>query len=153
MKIVRGDLIALALAGEFDVIMHGCNCQCRMSRGVALAIKEQLPEAWDADRATEPGDRAKLGNYSYARIIRGTVAFIVINAYTQWHWGGEGVLVDYLAVRQVCKQLKVAYPGGRVGYPKIGAGLARGDWEVIAKIINTELAGMDHTLVEFIAAQ
>ncbi len=26
MKMVKGDLLALADAGEFDIIMHGCNC-------------------------------------------------------------------------------------------------------------------------------
>jgi hypothetical protein len=34
-------------------------------------------------------------------------------------------------------------------YPKIGAGLARGDWPTIAAMIDEELAGEDHTLVEF----
>ena len=36
-----------------------------------------------------------------------------------------------------------------IGYPLIGAGLAKGDWQVISKIIDTELAGTDHTLVKF----
>jgi O-acetyl-ADP-ribose deacetylase (regulator of RNase III) len=41
MKILRGDLIELAKAGEFDAIIQGCNCQCRMGRGIALTIKQQ----------------------------------------------------------------------------------------------------------------
>ena len=41
----------------------------------------------------------------------------------------------------------------RLGYPKIGAGLAGGDWPRIAAIIDRELAGEDHTLVEFGAEQ
>jgi O-acetyl-ADP-ribose deacetylase (regulator of RNase III) len=33
-----GDLLALALAGEFDAIVHGCNCHCTFGRGIAAAI-------------------------------------------------------------------------------------------------------------------
>ena len=32
-----------------------------------------------------------------------------------------------------------------------GAGLAGGDWSIIAAIINEELSEEDHTLVEFVA--
>jgi len=41
------------------------------------------------------------------------------------------------------------FAGRRIGYPRIGAGLAGGDWQRIAAIIDEELAGEDHTLVEF----
>ncbi len=27
MPVIKGDLVKLALAGQFDVIVHGCNCQ------------------------------------------------------------------------------------------------------------------------------
>jgi hypothetical protein len=40
-------------------------------------------------------------------------------------------------------------PGQTLAYPKIGAGLAKGDWSIIASIIEEELAGEDHTLVEY----
>ena len=39
MKIIKGDLIKLALQGEFDVIVHGCNCFCTMGAGIAKSIK------------------------------------------------------------------------------------------------------------------
>lgn len=64
MKIVKGDLLQLAADGHFDVIVQGCNCQCRMRRGIALSISERFPAARDADLRTEPGSRAKLGGYS-----------------------------------------------------------------------------------------
>ena len=38
MKTVQGDLIALALTGRFDVIVHGCNCEGDMGAGIARAI-------------------------------------------------------------------------------------------------------------------
>ncbi len=45
--------------------------------------------------------------------------------------------------------IKKQYPGRRIGLPKIGAGLAGGDWPTIAAIIEEELAGEEVTLVEY----
>lgn len=45
--------------------------------------------------------------------------------------------------------IKKRYPGRRMGLPKIGAGLAGGDWPTIVAIIEEELAGEDVTLVEY----
>src|SRR5690242_8887830 len=99
MKIVRGDLIKLALAGEFDVIVHGCNCMCAMGAGIAKGIKTTFPEAYAADCATPKGDRAKLGTISTARIERDGRVLNVVNAYTQFHWRGKKPLVDYDAIK------------------------------------------------------
>lgn len=148
MKHLRGDLLALASSGAFDVIIHGCNCHCTMGAGIAAAIRAQFPEACAADCATAKGDVAKLGTISHALIERGDVRFTVVNAYTQFNWGGGGVLADYAAIRSVMRAVKTQFGGARIGYPKIGAGLARGDWTLIAAIISEELAGEDHTLVE-----
>lgn len=149
MKTRQGDLIQLALAGEFDVIVHGCNCHCQMGRGIALTIKQLLPEAYVADCQTPKSDKSKLGTISTAEIKRSKTQFVVVNAYTQFDWDGEGVKADYHAIRQVMKAIKTAFLGKRIGYPKIGAGLAGGDWAVIYPIICEELAGEDHTYVEY----
>lgn len=149
MKTTQGDLLALAHDGVFDVIIHGCNCFCAMGAGIALAIKTQFPEAFEADLRTVKGDRAKLGMISTALIERNSRRFFVVNGYTQFHWRGQGVLADYDAIRAVMRRVKSEYSGQRIGYPKIGAGLARGDWETIASIIDEGLAGEDHCLVLF----
>ncbi|MCB1673305.1 MAG: phosphatase, partial [Pseudomonadales bacterium] len=68
----------------------------------------------------------------------------------QFDWAGEGVKADYQAIRQVMKAIKQQFSGKRIGYPKIGAGLAGGDWQIIYPIICQELEGEHHTLVEYI---
>ena len=98
MKTRQGDLIQLALAGEFDVIVHGCNCHCQMGRGIALTIIKLLPEAYIADCQTPKSDKTKLGTISIAEIVRGDIRFAVVNAYTQFDWAGEGVKADYHAI-------------------------------------------------------
>lgn len=153
MKKLQGDLLAFALAGTFDVIVHGCNCQGHMGAGIAKSIKIQFPEAFAAERETIVGDHSKLGNYTTARIQRGdSNDFIIVNAYTQFHWrGNKGVKADYDAIRSVFQKLKHEFSGLRIGYPMIGAGLAGGDWSYISAIIDEELEGEDHTLVEFVS--
>ena len=147
MKTVRGDLLALAIAGDFDVIVHGCNCQNTMGAGIAKSIKEQFPAAYDADLATDKGLRDKLGTCSSAMIECDGRDLTVVNAYTQFNWRGRGSKADYDAIRCVFAKIKSDFCGKRIGYPMIGAGLAGGDWEVISQIIAEELAGEDHTLV------
>ena len=149
MKIIKGDLIKLALEGKFDVIVHGCNCYCTMGAGIAMAIKSEFPEVYEADCKTEKGSKDKLGTYSHATIEKNENKITVINAYTQHDYKGPGIKADYDAIRSVFKQLKSNYSGKLIGYPKIGAGLAGGDWKQISKIIDEELINEDHTLVEF----
>jgi O-acetyl-ADP-ribose deacetylase (regulator of RNase III) len=149
MKTIKGDLITLALDGVFDVIIHGCNCFCTMGAGIARAVKDEFPEAFQADQATEKGDRAKLGTFTHAAVERNGQVITVINAYTQFDYQGKGVLADYGAIRSVFKALKSEFSGSRFGFPLIGAGLAGGDWAVISEIICEELQGEDFTLVEF----
>jgi len=151
MKCIQGDLLQLAIQGRFDVIVHGANCQCVMGAGIAKAIRTLFPEAYEADRATQKGDRAKLGSISVAEVVRGAVSFQVVNAYTQFDYRGPGIHVDYGAVQAAMKLVKRTFPGRRIGYPRIGAGLGRGDWVRLSKIIDDEMAGEDHTLVELVA--
>ncbi len=146
MKEVNGNIIQMAIDGEFNVIIHGCNCQCKMGKGIALAIKKAFPEAYEADCQTEKGSRDKLGTYSSVQ-VKNNNKLIIVNAYTQFHWRGNGTLVDYNAIQSVMKRIKQDFSGSIIGYPLIGAGLAGGDWEIISKIINQELDDEDHTLV------
>ena len=145
MKTVQGDLIKLALEGQFDVIVHGCNCFCSMGAGIARTIRLTFPEAYEADLKTTSGDKHKPGTISWAKHD----AITIVNAYTQYHYSGKPPLVDYDAVRSCFKIIKREFSGLRIGYPAIGAGLAGGDWKIISKIIDEELEGEDHTFVEF----
>lgn len=149
MRIEKGDLVQKAKAGEFEVIVHGYNCFCTMDAGIAKTIKQVFPAVYEADMTTLPGDAAKFGTYSQALVEVNGKPLVIINAYTQYNWRGPGRLVDYDAIRQVFRRLKQEYSGKRFGYPAIGAGLAKGDWTVIAAIIEEELVGEDHIFVEW----
>lgn len=158
MKTVTGNLITLAKDNVFNVIVHGCNCYCAMGAGIAPQIAaafpgETGPEAVDA--RTEPGDLGKLGDFSVGTWTDEEYRTIfIINAYTQGDKSRTEQMTDYDAVRscfsKIAKSLRLMSAfTPRVGYPMIGAGLGGGDWEVISKIIDEELEGFDHTLVEW----
>ena len=148
-SIIKGDLINLALEGHFDIIVHGCNCFCNMGAGIARTIRQEFPEALAADMQTTSGDKEKLGNFSSTTVTRCGNTIIIINGYTQFAFHGREVLADYKAITRLFAKLKKTYPGKRFGYPKIGAGLAGGDWTKISAIINRKLHGENHTLVLF----
>lgn len=147
METLTGDLLTFALEGRFDVIVHGCNCHCQFGRGIAATIKSKFPEAYEADLRTPKSDRRKLGTISTAEIVRGEARFTVVNGYTQFDYHAPGVLAELDAIRSVFRAVKAGFAGRRIGYPLIGAGLAKGDWGQIAPIIDEELKGEQHTLV------
>lgn len=97
MNRIEGDLMKLAGQGRFDVIIHGCNCFCTMGAGIAKAIRDQFPAAYEADLATEKGSREKLGSFSSAEVSIDDHRLTVVNAYTQFNYRGAGVKADYEA--------------------------------------------------------
>lgn len=121
-----------------------------MGFGIAKSIKEEFPEAFMQDQQTKRGDRSKLGGFSWVNVTRNENSFIVVNAYTQYDFWNKNVRVDYDAIRSVFRMIKSQYGHLRIGYPTIGAGLARGNWVRINAIIDEELNGSDHTLVRFV---
>lgn len=153
MKTVKGNLLDLAEQGYFDVIIHGCNCFHKMGAGIAKEIATRYPIVYDADKKrTEYGSRLKLGSYIFVNVnspVLNDHNFYVVNAYTQYYYGkrkNKQHLIHHW-IQCVFKELAYEFYGYRIGYPKIGAGLAGGDWNEISKIIDYELDGHDHTLV------
>ena len=125
MKTVKGDLLALAKEGKFDIIVQGCNCHNVMGSGIARQIREEFPDAWMADQQTLKGDKNKLGHYTIGMGGR----LVIINAYTQYNTAkqaGEDVF-DYHACYEVLNKISERFGKWRIGLPMIGMGLAGGD--------------------------
>ena len=152
MKIVKGNLINMFENGDFDVIIHGCNCFHTMGAGIALQLAQRYPEVLRADVDQSVfGDKTKLGGFSMATIPRkGKQPQFILNAYTQFSTGGKRA-VSYDAIADFFERFGSTISNGnfKIGYPMIGAGLAGGDWDVIKVIIDKALDGCDHTLVEW----
>lgn len=142
-----GNIIELANQGDYEVIVHGCNCFHTMGAGLAKQMADAFPECLYADKKTPYGDINKLGTYS-STVVRNKLGgtFTIVNAYTQFRYG-YGVHVDYDAIKKVFTLIARDFHGKIIGYPKIGAGLAGGDWDKIKRIIDDCLFNEYHQLV------
>jgi len=149
MKEITGDLIKLAKEGKFTLIIHGCNCFHTMGSGIAKQVKEQFPEAYDADLLTPYGDINKLGTCSFTKVPLLGDSLIVVNAYIQHHYGKKVVNVHYESLRKCMRWVKNNFPNENIGIPLIGAGLAGGRWATIEGIIDAELIRENVTLVRW----
>lgn len=164
MKIIKGDLIKLALAGEFDVIVHGCNCFCTQKSGIAKQMVDTfrtdiypMEENRNGDKH-RIGDITKLGNieFGFYKVINNIPHKLdplsskepfkpnltVVNAYTQYYHLGNmpntmEIPVDYNAIYLCFCKIAKQFKGKKIGIPKIGSGLARGNWEIIIGLIGT----------------
>jgi O-acetyl-ADP-ribose deacetylase (regulator of RNase III) len=150
LKHTKGNLLDLAEAGEFDIVVQGCNCFNTMGGGIAREIRERYPMAALVDNETEKGDYNKLGNYTTAF----TGKFLIVNAYTQYNMSQGTDVFEYTAFRLILEKLIHAYGDKRIGLPYIGMGLAGGDKEIILNMITefahgVHAAGGSVTLVEF----
>jgi O-acetyl-ADP-ribose deacetylase (regulator of RNase III) len=152
MNTVKGDLLAMGKAKEFDIIVQGCNCHNVMGSGIAKQIREQFPDAWHADQETLAGDRNKLGCYTIGMAGR----LVIINAYTQYNtakFTGEDVF-EYKSFQEVLNKLAARFGKYKFGIPLIGMGLAGGDAERIIPMLENFSAkvtaqGGSVTMVEF----
>jgi len=147
MRIIKGDLLELAEKGEFDAIIHGCNCFNTMGAGIALQIAKAYSNVELVDKLTSMGDSKKLGNFTFAKVKRDKFFFNVYNAYTQYQPGKH---FKNAALKIVLFKLNKLLPtSARIGMPQIGCGIGGGIWEEVRGIINTEFAGRNVTVVEY----
>lgn len=152
LNTVKGDLIAQGRAGQYDIIVQGCNCHNAMGSGIARQIRAEFPDAWLADQHTLMGDRNKLGRYTIGMSGR----LVIVNAYTQYNtakFAGEDVF-EYASFAQITDSLTARFGKYRIGIPLIGMGLAGGDPARIMPMLNSwadsmTAEGGSLTLVEY----
>lgn len=113
-----------------------------MGAGIAREIAKRYPEAYQADKATESGDKSKLGTYTFAKFKQAS-AFLkghnlfVVNAYTQYRYGRDGkCYFDYDAFESVMKKINEDFKGKLIVMPWIGCGLAGGSQTKVKEILN-----------------
>lgn len=151
VKTIKGDLIKLFKAGNFQAIAHGANCKNLMGAGIARQIAAQLPEAFQADAEfyTRMGGSDNkpcpnmAGQLSVAHAEQGQV----FNLYTQVQTGrhAEYQLLQTACenLNKFCKQRSIT----RVGVPLIGAGIGGLDILAVMTIINACTPDIDVTVV------
>jgi O-acetyl-ADP-ribose deacetylase (regulator of RNase III) len=130
----QGDI----LESDEKIIAHGCNCTGGFGSGFAKAVATRYPSVRDGYLRKHSAVGWKLGEVQLVGVGDDSGRYVA-NCATQQRYGKptEGPYVSYPAIRQVIASLVKSYPSG-FAMPKIGAGLAGGNWDIISEIINEE---------------
>jgi len=136
----KGDI----LVSDEKIIAHGVNCSGGFGSGFAKAVSERYPsvrEGYLYHYNTRGG--WKLGEVQLLGVGDGSGREFA-NCATQQKYGPPelGPFVSYPAVREVIRNLVQSYPSG-FAMPKIGAGRAGGNWDIIEQIINEESGSVE----------
>ena len=76
----------------------------------------------------------------------------ILNCYTQYYYGwaeSTQPLCSYPAIEQVMTTINNKFKGQHLGLPRIGAGLARGQWPIIKEIIGRNTPDLKVTIVHY----
>ena len=133
----KGDLLSV----NSGIIVHGANAQGVMGSGVAKAIREKYSECYKAYYTEYISYGLVLGDIVWwASNNNSTLCdtLFIANGITQHLYGTDKRQVNYVAVADVFKQVirQAKATNLEVNFPKIGAGLGGGRWEIIEEIIN-----------------
>lgn len=136
----KGDIL------EFteDAVGHGANCQKVMGSGVALVLRNRYPEMYRKDAGDARSPMERLGSFSKVGLSTDVEPGkkVGYNIYSQLDFRGRAVGkmdLDYnaLAKALVAVEEDMKYSGlTSIALPRIGAGLAGGNWAIILEIIN-----------------
>lgn len=150
----EGCLIDALASGEVQAIGHQANCFHTMNSGVAKAIRQAYPGAYDADvEQTVKGDLGKMGNFSIYQVRdgEGNPGGLIYNLYGQYNYGYDSKgYTNYEALESAMWGMRNDLLTGnnlrRIGFPKIGSGLGGGDWRTIEEIISVVFDGFEVTV-------
>lgn len=145
----QGDLIAFLKShkGEMIFTAHGCNCFAAMGAGYAPLIAKAFKGLIEADAVYQSSftqNHNMLGTFSKLETDHVTI----YNAYTQYH-GGPDLRLPALgkAFKAMNDDIKAKSDELSVRplllIPRIGAGIAGGDWDEISRIINENTQDID----------
>ena len=135
-------------------IAHGANARGVMGSGVALAIKENFPEAYKEYRDLYVSRKESAGQneaYSFEELQTLPLGLniyakskdkLIVNCITQKDYGkNQKQYVSYDAIQRCMRDMNTYLSQRKieaVAMPLIGAGLGGGDWEIISRIIEKE---------------
>lgn len=149
---IKGDIFT----SDANLILHQVNCQGVMGGGVALQVRQKYPEVYSAYKALcdqHSDDRSTLlGDQLYCKI---NDSQRIVNLFAQENFGYDGqCYTDYDALRYALS--KVGWFARRKNFSiaipyLMGCHRGGGDWNIVYKMIEEELAGCDVTLYEYTA--
>lgn len=126
-KYITGDITQT----ELEYIAHGVNCRNVMGSGVAKALFTKYPKV-----------KTKYHEYPNKSLGQIQEVFcedkLIINCFTQKYYGYDSQrYVNYAAIVECFKRIIEVLPrDSKLAIPKIGCGLAGGNWDFMEQLIN-----------------
>lgn len=142
IKYKKGDL----LEAEEDIIAHGVNCVGGFGSGVAGQIAKQFPFIKSCYLEKYRFEGFELGEI---QIIECSKTFI--NCATQKEYlPRDQCHANYIAIRDCMNKVKcyAFLKNKSIAIPKIGCGLAGGDWNIVKPILEEVFNDFDVTVYE-----
>jgi len=142
IKYVKGDLFTT----DCDIIAHGCNCRGGYGSGVAYTMSVMYPKAKSMYHEKHEEDGWNLGD---VQLVLQPDGKYIANCATQDNFLPRGPIhADYGAIRACMEKIRLyaMHRNLSIAAPKIGAGLAGGDWTVIERILKEVFADYDITV-------
>ena len=141
IKYFKGDVFSTSA----EIIAHGCNCRGGFGAGIAATVAKKFPVAKTQYLKKFSNEGWKLGEIQVVPVGSGK---FIANCATQDKYGsprGGKIYADYGAIKEVMVQLKEVCLENQwtLAMPKIGAGLAGGDWKKIEALINEVFGEME----------
>lgn len=141
---IRTDILNGIDDDKRTVILHGCNCMHTMGAGIALYLNRAYPKVLQADKLSPYSDSNKLGTYTTA-VINDNLH--ILNCYTQYDYARHNQRpADYRAIEAVLKAVYIKYKDWHIRMPRIGCGLAGGDWGHVKQLVKANLLDANVTV-------
>lgn len=153
VKYIDGDIVELFLSGHN--VAHGCNCFHTMGAGVAGQLAKAYSPVLSIDKAgSDYGCANKLGTFTRAVKLHGPDDHEVycFNLYTQYEPGPNldyGALVNSMVELNNWANNLLVPP--TIYMPRIGCGIAGGDWEKVKVLIDMFTPNLKVVIVDWVA--
>lgn len=148
IKLIQGSLFTT----ECEVIAHGCNTTGGFGSGVAGQIAKRWPRVRDAYLKKYNSEAGwKLGDIQLVYSTDMMAFPVIANIATQEKFGYDGALyADYQAIEKgFTRVLRYCDNNGySVAAPRVGCGLAGGDWNTVFDILVEVSAKYENVLIE-----
>ena len=146
IKFVKGNAVDALIDGEIDVLLHVCNNKGVMGSGIALEIKNKIPDAYQVYKGDPELGEVTIGKYGDYHVCR------VYNMVAQEGYGRGIRHLNYGALADCLHQaaIEASYSGSpAIGLPyKMGADRAGGNWEIVLEMVIYFLKDFDVVVYE-----
>lgn len=144
IKFKKGNAVTALIDGEVDVLIHVCNNKGVMGSGIALEIKNRIPDAFVAYKEIP----AELSYVSYGWTTESNrKSGMVVNMVAQNGYGQGVRHLNYGALASCLQKVSHLNKTLKVGLPyKMGADRAGGDWNIVLEMVEFILKDFDITV-------